>query len=97
MPGKFLDLPKFDYYVAPKGKYDYSKRSPEQLVNDVNTLNDFTRQLVQEKNVITRNLLIAQRRLDVAGWKLWTLGIVVAGEGTVIGWLVRAFLSAHTR
>jgi hypothetical protein len=83
---------EFQYYVTRHGvRSDYSKRTPEQLVRDVNVLHDFTRKLVREKDSISKQLRRAQRRLDVAGWKLWALGIVVTGEGAVIGWLVKAF------
>jgi hypothetical protein len=37
-----------------------------------------------------------QRQLNLATWKIWTLMLVVGGEGAVIRWLFK-FVLAHVR
>jgi chromosome segregation ATPase len=100
--------PEFEYYVTQHGKRsDYSDRTPEQLSKDVNVLHQFTRQLVQEKNEIQdrlrtlrkakdemqQSLSKAERKVDMANLKIWILTIVLAAEGTIIGWMVHEFLA----
>jgi|HubBroStandDraft_2_1064218.scaffolds.fasta_scaffold18290_7 hypothetical protein len=99
---------EFQYYVTRNGIHsDYDHRTHEELVGDVKKLHLFTRQLVVEKNQLqdtTKKLLKekdqmmatlskAKRKADTANLKAWVLMLIVAGEGTVIGWLVHEFLS----
>jgi hypothetical protein len=86
---------EFQYYVARHGIHSgYDKpRSIDQLQADMNVAHDNLKKLVREKDWMQRLLQSTQHRLDVASWKIWALGIIVTGEGAVIGWLVAEFLA----
>ena len=84
---------KFSYYQARPGvQSDYSRRTPDQLIRDVNVLHDFTRNLVREKDQLKSDLGKAERKLDFAKFQIWILGFFVLAEGAMLGWLVNAFL-----
>lgn len=75
---------------------NYLERPIARLPKDMITAFDMMWKLQREKDDINARLLKAQRRLERAGWKMWTLGIIVTGEGVVIGWAVK-FLLEHFR
>lgn len=87
---------EFQYYVAREGiRKDWNHPSEAELVESLNNLHRFTRNLVTEKERIQESLHAAERGLEWAKYKIWTLGLFLAGEGAVIGWLVKEFLAAH--
>jgi len=80
---------RFRYYQPRPGvKTDYSKRTPDDLVRDVNVLHDFTKNLVREKNSMQVELTETKTSLKFANLKIWILVGVVSAEGLVLGWLV---------
>jgi hypothetical protein len=84
----------YEYYVARHGKHsDYHQRTHEELISDVNVLHDFTRKLVKEKIQMQGEMRKAQDQVKWANFKIWALMIVMAAEGSVIGWLVQEFLA----
>ena len=77
---------EFSYYIQRKGiRYDYSRRSPEQLVEDVNRAHDFLRKLVREKDGM-------QRKLDRQWLWIKVLGASVAGAWALVVALVALLL-----
>jgi hypothetical protein len=92
---KLMEPREFSYYVSRPGiQKDWSNPSGQELVESLNNLHRFTRQLVTEKERIQESLNTAQRGLESASLKLWILGAVVSAEFAIIGWLVKEFLAA---
>ena len=87
---------KFEDLAPDDWRRNYLQRPIDKLPADITRAFDMMWKLQREKDSINGKLLEAERRLDVAGWKLWTLGLIVTGEGLVIGWLVKSFLD-HLR
>lgn len=84
----------YEYYVARHGKHsDYHKRTHDELIQDVNVLHDFTKKLVKEKIRMQGEMREARDQVKWANFKIWALMIVMAAEGSVIGWLVQEFLA----
>lgn len=84
---------KFSYYQARSGvQSDYSRRTPDQLIRDVNVLHDFTRNLVREKDQTKAELAEAKTNLKFAKLQIWILILVVSAEGGMLGWLVQFVL-----
>lgn len=76
---------------SDKLKYDNPRGIPENWVN--NYLNREPRQLALDVMRAFDENWKLQRKLDIAKWKVWTLLLVVAGEGVVLGWLVKFVLA----
>ena len=84
---------KFTYYQSRPGVMtDYSTRSPDELIRDVNVLHDFTRNLVREKTEMEIKLEQTRNRLKFANLKIWILTFVVGAEGAILGCLFKWFV-----
>ena|ERR1700733_11724767 len=96
-PGHHPDVQnptEFQYYVSRYGMVsNYGQRTQEELTRDVNVLHDFTRKLVQEKNLMQRSLTKAEEKVKWAGYKIWLLTIALSSEGAVIAWLAHEFFA----
>jgi hypothetical protein len=90
------DPNEFCYYVPNAGPLsDWSKRTPVELIGDVNKLHTFTRQLVVEKERLQREATKNERRLDSQAIKIWLLLLFLAAEGSAIGLLFKMVMSAR--
>jgi len=77
-------------------KHYLEDRSPEELRKDVTTAHDRIRLLVRANDELRTQVLQCKSALQKLGWaKIWIkiLTFLVAAEGSVIGWLLQAFLS----
>lgn len=77
----------FTYYIQQPGvKRDYSRRTHEELINDVNALHRFTRQLVKERDRFQH---------QVEWQKIWNriLAAAVVVEFTMLGWIASWLVS----
>ena len=86
----------FEYYVERPGvKNDWQNPTEQELVESVNKLHGFTRQLVTEKTDIQVNLRDVQRAL---GWsRIWTriLTAALIAQWALIVILGKALLNGH--
>ena len=72
-----------DYYkIVPGVLTDYSKRTHEQLVNDVNVLHDFTKRLVHEKDELWQTL--RNVRAELQRERNWRRGLTTALGFTLV-------------
>ena len=95
-----VDQPVEFHYRGARGESKFPSyaqpRSLPQLQSDLNLAHDNLKRQVKINDWNSRALAAAKRRLDVAGWKIWALMLVLAGQGAVIGWLVK-FVLEHAR
>ena len=80
----------FEYYVRKPIEKDWEHPSREELVESVNTLHRFTRQLVIEKDRIQRQLNRSKCK-----WYIWALTACNLAEWAVIGWLLKVILESR--
>src|SRR5947207_13702562 len=71
---------KFEYYVQKSLAKDWQNPTREDLVESVNALHKFTRQLVTEKGRIQQALLAAHEDLKSAKRKIMVLSLVVVAD-----------------
>lgn len=88
------DPTEFQYYVQKNGiRSNWEHPSEADLVRSLNTLHQFTRQLVTEKERIQESLAGSQRKLGTADLKIWILMLALGAQTAVIGWLVKFVLA----
>jgi hypothetical protein len=75
----------------------YLVRPLERLPADVTQCFDRIHTLQREKDAINGALLRAHRQLGWANMKIWVLGLVVTGQGTVLIWMVNRLWEQMTR
>lgn len=86
-----MDSTEFTYYVARHGvRKDWSKRSTGELIEDVNVLHRFMRQLVRDKDHMRETI---RRQRD---WNRIVTAAVVALIG-VVGWMFQDCVQARMR
>jgi hypothetical protein len=83
--------------IPEEWRRNYLVRSPEKLAGDVTRLYDENWLLKRENGRMQQALLDTERRLNSAGLKMWIMGLVLGAQGSVIGWLVKAFLERMGR
>lgn len=83
--------------IPDEWRRKYLQRPADRLAADVVRLYDENFLLKRESYRIQKELLKTKKQLEFARWQLWTLWVLLLGEGAVIGWLVKIIFSLLSR